>query len=437
MIINKDKNTTTEDTEFHRGEWKEKKLGDIAEIRMCKRIFAEQTTPNGDIPFYKIGTFGKEPDAYISRSLYEEYKSKYSYPSKGDILLSAAGTLGRTVVYDGKPAYFQDSNIVWLEIKHEQICNEYLYHCYQVMKWASPEGSTISRLYNGIIRDTDIKLPPLPEQRRIAEVLSDTDELIATLEKLIAKKKAIKQGVMQELLTGKRRLPGFSGEWVERKLGDCLIVGHGQSQKNIENRNGKYPILATSGVIGWTNYFMYDKPSVLIGRKGTIDKPQYMETPFWTIDTLFYTIINQDNSAKYLYYLFCTIGWSKLNEASGVPSLSRRVIEDIDVFLPPTHSEQTGIANILSDMDAEIEALSEKLTKFKNIKQGMMSELLTGRIRLVAEKTTNNTNNTNKERDKPFVGIRERTEGMIRNKKYDVDIAAEPKPEEYGNVEKK
>ena len=207
--------------------WKTKKLGEVAEVCMCKRIFAHQTSKIGNIPFYKIGTFGKEADAYISSQLYEEYKAKYSYPEKGDVLISAAGTLGRTVVFDGRPAYFQDSNIVWLKIDKSQLCNDYLAHYYKVIKWASSEGSTISRLYNGIICDTEILLPPLEEQAAIAEALSDVDSLISSPQKLIEKKKAIKQGTMQELLTGKKRLPEFSGEWNQFRLGEMTEIYSG------------------------------------------------------------------------------------------------------------------------------------------------------------------------------------------------------------------
>jgi type I restriction enzyme S subunit len=190
---------------FH-GEWEVKTLGELANIRMCKRIFAEQTYTSGDIPFFKIGTFGKEPDAFITESLYEEFRNKYSFPAKGDILLSAAGTLGRTVIYDGQPAYFQDSNIVWLEINKTMLCNEYLNYCYQVITWASPEGSTIPRLYNAIIRDSTISLPPLPEQVAIAEVLTEMDAELALLEQRREKTRALKQAIMQELLTGRTRL---------------------------------------------------------------------------------------------------------------------------------------------------------------------------------------------------------------------------------------
>ncbi|EJE4688584.1 restriction endonuclease subunit S [Vibrio parahaemolyticus] len=187
-------------------DWEVVTLGDIAEVRMCKRILSYQTAKNGEIPFFKIGTFGGEPDAYISKSLYRDFKAKFSYPEKGDVLISAAGTLGKMVVYDGRPSYFQDSNIVWLEIDKRKISNEYLYQYYKVIKWASSEGSTISRLYNGIIKASVIGIPSLAEQTAIATILSDMDEEIQALKQRLGKTRQIKQGMMQELLTGKTRL---------------------------------------------------------------------------------------------------------------------------------------------------------------------------------------------------------------------------------------
>ena len=391
--------------------WKEKKLGDIAEIRMCKRIFAEQTTPKGEIPFYKIGTFGKEPDVYISRSLYDEYRSKYSYPNKGDILLSAAGTLGRAVVYDGKPAYFQDSNIVWLEIDEEQICNEFLYHCYQVVVWASPEGSTISRLYNGIIRDTDILLPPVREQRRIAEALSDTDALLAAMEKLIAKKRSIKQGVMQELLTGKRRLPGFEGEFVRMNLvaNSTLKARIGwQGLTTAEYLDSGYSYLITgtdfnNGKIAWDTCHYVDKHrydqdtniqvvngDVLITKDGTIGKVAIVSglTKKATLNSGVFVLRPKGNTYnnRYVYYVLLSQIFidflDKLAAGSTINHLYQKDFVTFEFGVPPTVIEQTAIAEILSDMDAEIDALVAKLNKLRNIKQGMMSELLTGRIRL-------------------------------------------------------
>ena len=187
-------------------DWESVNLGDCGEVCMCKRIFSSQTLEVGLIPFYKIGTFGKEADAYISKEIYAEYKAKYSFPKKGDVLISAAGTLGRTVIYDGEPAYFQDSNIVWLDIDKNKLLNLYLYHYYQVIKWASTEGSTIARLYNGIIKASLITLPSIEEQTAIATILSDMDADLQALEQRLNKTRQIKQGMMQELLTGKTRL---------------------------------------------------------------------------------------------------------------------------------------------------------------------------------------------------------------------------------------
>lgn len=125
-----------------------KMLGDIGEVRMCKRILKEQTSSNGEIPFYKIGTFGKEADAYISKELFDEYRSKYSYPKIGEVLISASGTIGRAVIFNGNDAYFQDSNIVWIENDEGQVLNRYLFYFYQIADWNIAEGGTIKRLYN-------------------------------------------------------------------------------------------------------------------------------------------------------------------------------------------------------------------------------------------------------------------------------------------------
>ncbi|MDU2243102.1 MAG: restriction endonuclease subunit S [Paenibacillus sp.] len=157
--------------------WEQRKLGELASVAMCKRIFKEQTTDRGEVPFYKIGTFGGTPDAFISNDLFEEYKTKYSYPEKGDVLISASGSIGRTVVFTGEKAYFQDSNIVWL--KHDnRIDNNFLKYFYEVVQWAGIEGSTIKRLYNDNILKTEIKLPSANEQKAIGYFLATLDHLI-------------------------------------------------------------------------------------------------------------------------------------------------------------------------------------------------------------------------------------------------------------------
>ena len=157
--------------------WEQRKLGEIGSVSMCRRIFKEQTSETGDIPFYKIGTFGADPDAFISRELFEEYKSKYPYPQKGDILISASGSIGRTVEFAGNNEYFQDSNIVWLN-HDERLSNPFLKCFYSVVKWAGIEGSTIKRLYNDNILNTVICMPSVPEQKCIGLFFENLDNLI-------------------------------------------------------------------------------------------------------------------------------------------------------------------------------------------------------------------------------------------------------------------
>ena len=181
------------------GEWKEKTLGSLGSVAMNKRIFKNETSENGDIPFYKIGTFGETADAFISKEKFKEYKEKYPYPEIGDILISASGSIGRTVVYNGEDAYYQDSNIVWL--KHDQqLDNLYLKQYYGIIKWSGIEGTTIKRLYNKNILETNIFLPPsVAEQQAIGAYFSNLDNLIAAHQEKISQLETLKKKLLQDM----------------------------------------------------------------------------------------------------------------------------------------------------------------------------------------------------------------------------------------------
>ena len=159
-----------------------------------------------------------------------------------------------------------------------------------------------------------------------------------------------------------------------------LKIGHGKDYKNL--KSGNVPVYGTGGYMTSVNDFLYEGETVCIGRKGTIDKPQYHSGKIWTVDTLFYTYDFKSLNPKYLFYKFCLIDWLSMNEASGVPSLTAKNIEDIQITIP-TEEEQTAIANVLSSMDKEIETLNTKLEKYRNLKTAMMQQLLTGKIRLI------------------------------------------------------
>ena len=178
--------------------WEQRKLGEVGSVSMCRRIFKEQTSESGDIPFYKIGTFGGEADAFISKELFEEYKAKYPYPKKGDILISASGSIGRTVEFTGGNEYFQDSNIVWLN-HDEHLDNSFLKCFYSVVKWAEIEGSTIKRLYNNNILNTVITLPSVAEQQKIGQYFSTLDRLITLHQRKLEKLKNLKKACLEKM----------------------------------------------------------------------------------------------------------------------------------------------------------------------------------------------------------------------------------------------
>ena len=184
------------------------KIGDIGRICMCKRIMKNQTNSESGIPFYKIGTFGKVADAYISNDVYEEYKKLYSYPKKGDILMSASGTIGRTVVFNGEPSYFQDSNIVWVDNDETKVFNSYLNYYYQIIEWKT-QGGTIKRLYNNLLAGATIKYPSLEEQHRIVSILDRFESLTTSLQSglpaEIAARRQQYEHYRDKLLTFKRK----------------------------------------------------------------------------------------------------------------------------------------------------------------------------------------------------------------------------------------
>ena len=165
----------------------------------------------------------------------------------------------------------------------------------------------------------------------------------------------------------KLRFKEFKDDYIKLRYKDVLKIKSGKDQKQVEDKNGKYPILGTGGQIGKTNSFLYDKPSVLIGRKGTINKPQYMESPFWTVDTLFYSHIYEPNIPKYLFYSFQNVNWKKYDESTGVPSLSSSTIESVECSIP-SPDEQIKIANFLSLLDKKIELQTKKIEDLKLFK---------------------------------------------------------------------
>jgi len=180
--------------------WVEAKLGDVGAVSMCKRVFAKETNDQGGVPFYKIGTLGGEPDAYISRELYEDYRSRSNYPRVGEILITCSGTVGKCLPYDGRDAYYQDSNIVWIDNPTQAVSNEFLHRILVNVNWSTLSSTTITRIYGPDLKGLSIRFPADPaEQQKIADCLSALDARITAQTEKLDALRTHKRGLMQQL----------------------------------------------------------------------------------------------------------------------------------------------------------------------------------------------------------------------------------------------
>lgn len=365
------------------GEWKERKFGDFGHVEMCKRIFKYQTSSQGEIPFYKIGTFGFQPDAFISRSLYEDYRKKFSYPKKGDILISAAGTIGRTIEYKGEECYYQDSNIVWLN-HNEEIDNAYLKQLYSLVTWSSLEGATIKRLYNSNILNTHFNLPSLPEQRALASYFTSLDAQISASTSRLSSLKQIKAASLLNMFPQKGetvprvRFKGFQGEWKERKLGEVCLVNRGVriTRKDLSNAEG-YPVFQnTNYPLGFYQYYNVEakNPFVIIG--GSAGLIGFSSKEFWAADDCVYFKDKEETDKSFLYNILCSHEAEIKKEVRGssVPRLDRSILEKLRINLPSL-PEQRAIASYFTALDAQITLQRERLEKLKQIKAACLEKM--------------------------------------------------------------
>ncbi len=371
---------------------------------MCKRVMKHQTTRYGEIPFYKIGTFGNIADAFISKKLFLEYKTKYSFPKKGDILISASGTIGRAVIYDGKPAYFQDSNIVWIDNDETLVKNDFLFYAYSNIKW-NTEHTTILRLYNDNFRNTLIPLPPLNEQIAIANILSDVDHYLYSLDALILKKESVKKALSFELLSQRKRLKGFNQAWQRVRLGDICEFGNGGAYETLIVENGDFKLISLNSIdidgnlkntmkrVNFYDNSLKQDDIVMVlsdvahgdflGLCAVIPSNDYVLNQRMgrlrkkndCINILFLRLYINANQK---YFKMQGQGSSQLN-------LSKKAIEDFEILLPPLH-EQIAIANILSGLDHEIISLKNKKRQFDNIKKALNHDLMSAKIRVLKNK---------------------------------------------------
>lgn len=391
-------------------DWTPGQLRDFGYIQMCRRIFQSQTKAFGAIPFYKISTFGGKADAYISQELYEKYKVLYPYPEKGDVLLSAAGTVGKAVIFDGKDSYFQDSNIVWLKVDKDAVDRNFLWWFYRSYPWDALEGTTIQRLYNNIILNTDIHLPSLPEQEEIARTLSEFDTYIDDLTELVEKKKGIRDGALEDLICRKTRLKGFDGKWKKVSFNQVIIpkarIGWQGLKKHEYLRSGySYLIGGTDfdhgtvslDAISYVSQERYDMDAniqvsandVLVTKDGTIGKVAMVPELSKPATLNSGVFVFRTKPGLLPVFLFRVLQSSVFREfidtlsaGSTIKHLYQKDLKKFEFEIPDDTKEQEAIAEVLTAMDKEITDLEREREKIIQIREGAMDDLLTGRVRL-------------------------------------------------------
>ena len=364
-------------------EWEERKLGDLGSVAMNKRIFKEQTSDVGDIPFYKIGTFGGTPDAFISRDIFEEYKSKYQYPEVGDILISASGSIGRTVVYQGYDEYFQDSNIVWL--KHDQqLDNSFLKQFYSIVKWQGLEGSTIKRLYNKNILETKITLPSPEEQQKIGSFFKQLDNTITLHQRKLDLLKEQKKGYLQKMFpkngakVPELRFAGFADDWEERKLGDITKISTGKLDANAMVENGKYDFY-TSGIKKYRiDVAAFEGPSITIAGNGAT--VGYMHLADNKFNAYQRTYVLQEFLVD-RSFIFSEIG-NKLPKkikqearTGNIPYIVMDMLTELKLSIPQNNLEQQKIGSFFKQLDETIALHQRKLDLLKEQKKGFLKKM--------------------------------------------------------------
>ena len=370
MVENKDKKVLNVPhlrfPEFS-GEWEKIRLGDNCNIQMCKRIMAAQTNTDNGVPFYKIGTIGGKADAYISKDLFDEYKAKYSFPNKGEVMITCAGTVGKCIIYNGEDSYYQDSNIVWIDNPKGIITNEFLYHLLCKVNWSHLNSTTIVRIYNDDLRNLKFCIPLLDEQKKIAKLLSLLDERIATQNKIIEDLKKLKSAIIERAYCDRSYHPCRIGDVIEqisernkdKSIDMVLSVSNKQGFIN-QSEQFEDRIIASEDTsyykIVHKNDFAYNPARINVGsiaRLTTIDRG--IVSPMYICFR-----VRKEVVSEYLEHFFSTSYFfyemQKRLEGSVRQCLSFEGICNIPIYIPSSEEQHTigkKISVLLGKIDIE------------------------------------------------------------------------------------
>ena len=374
-------------------DWEVVPLGSLGLFSKGQGIRKDEAN-SGDLPCIRYGEIYTRHNDVI-RSFFswisEDIAKNSKRLRKGDLLFAGSGEtkeeIGKCVAFVGDQEAYAGGDVVILSpTKGNSKFLGYLLNTPVVarQKASKGQGDAIVHISSSALSSIKIPFPPLTEQQAIAEALRDVDGLISGVDGLIAKKRLIKQGAMQELLTGQRRLPGFAGDWAVKSLAEICSMKSGDAITNANiDQFSNYPCYGGNGIRGFTSRFTHDGNYALIGRQGALCGNVFsVKGRFFASEHAVVVTASAKTDIHWLTYILEKMNLNQYSESSAQPGLSVSKILDLNVIVPPTKAEQTAIAQILADMDAELAALGQKRAKTVALKQGMMQSLLTGAVRL-------------------------------------------------------
>lgn len=357
-----------------KGEWKKMRLGDNCNIQMCKRIMAAQTNTEGGVPFYKIGTIGGKADAYISKDLFDEYKMKYSFPHKGEVMITCAGTVGKCIIYNGEDSYYQDSNIVWIDNPNEIISNDFLYHLLSKINWSHLNSTTIVRIYNDDLRNLKLYYPHHDEQKKITHLFQLINERIATQNKIIEDLKKLKSAISLKML--------HSDSWEQFRIKDIAIIGRGRVISSVEisqQKNPTYPVYSSQtsneGIMGYLDDYMFEGEYISWTTDGANAGTVFYRNGKFNctnvcgllklkkgFDTHFVSLVLAEATKKYV----------SVNLAN--PKLMNNTMGNIQIRLPKLE-EQKRISIVFRRLHELLAIHNNLLTEYSKQKQYLLSQM--------------------------------------------------------------
>ena len=365
-------------------------MGDLCNVLMCKRILASQTNTEEGVPFYKIGTIGNAPDAYISKELFDDYKTKYNYPHKGEVMITCAGTVGKCVIYDGKDAYYQDSNIVWIDNPSQCISNSFLYHLLAKVDWRKLNSTTIIRIYNDDLRNLKLNYPQIEEQQKISRLLSFLDERIATQSKIIEDLKKLKSAIIDYAINSLNTdfakfgsLYEMAGEGGTPTTSNASFYDNGKipfikiddlKQKYLTENKDFITELGLQKSSAW----LVPTHSILFSNGATIGEISITTYPVCTKQGILGIVPKQNIDVEFLYYFMSSSYFKKaVSRIVTEGTMKTAYLKDINNILCPipTKEKQQEIAKMPSALNSKIDFEQSILKLFCSQKQYLLRQM--------------------------------------------------------------